>query len=152
MRYCWRRGMLTGASLAILSSGGRARDLDRKAEGGGLPHPIEGRHRSRTQPAESLDDQLDEHFGCGGARGDRHATVRREPCGIDVLRALDEVRRDALPRAHLAQAVGVGAVAGADDEQEVGLGRERSHRVLTVLRGVADVVQVRPLYSWESAP
>ena len=58
------------------------------------------------------------------------------------MRAVDEIARHASSAADFLQTVGVGAVGGADDEQQVDALQQVGDGVLAVLRRVADVARV----------
>ena len=64
--------------------------------------------------------------------------------GFDLAAVGDQIARRAVLLADLAQAVGVGAVLGADHEDNVDQLGEFAHRGLPVLRRVADVARLRP--------
>src|SRR5665213_2517639 len=68
------------------------------------------------------------------------AALARHPVVAELARAVDHVRGNATQRRNFAQAVGVGAGRTADDDHDVDARRHRLHRVLAVLRRVADVV------------
>ncbi len=66
-----------------------------------------------------------------------------EPGEVDVARAVDQMRRRTAGAGQLRQPLAVRAILAADDQHHVGSGGELPHRLLTVLRGVADVVPRR---------
>ena len=67
-----------------------------------------------------------------------------EPGDVDLGLVVDEVRPGALARGDLDQPLRVGGALRAGDEHDVGLARDRAHRVLAVRGRVADVVRGRP--------
>jgi hypothetical protein len=68
-----------------------------------------------------------------------------------VLGAVDQVGARALLLRQLAQAVGIGTVDRTHHQHQVAIGGQLAHRVLPVLRRVADVVVARALQRRESA-
>jgi len=90
--------------------------------------------------AGERDDLLHQDLrGRGASRQAEHPHAA-QPLGADVLRALDQLRRDAVGAGDLAHAQGIGAVGRAEHEQHVHVRRHRLDGVLPVLRGVADVL------------
>ena len=62
---------------------------------------------------------------------------------VDVLRAVDQIGLHASLFGDFAQAVGIGAVGRANHQNKLNLPRHSDHRVLAVLRRIANVAQVR---------
>src|SRR5207245_11391162 len=101
--------------------------------------------RARTSlPTRRSSDLLPhQNLGRRGPGGHADGALALEPLGAQVLRTVDQVAGDAGAIGELAQAVGVGAAARADDQQHVAVLEELLDRVLAVLGGVADVLVAR---------
>ena len=95
--------------------------------------------RTAEPPAEHIDALLDHRLRRAGPGRDQHRLVAVEPVQVDVVRAVDQVRRHVLRLAQLGQPPAVGAVVAADDQHTSAWSHQRPHRLLAVLRGVADV-------------
>ena len=102
--------------------------------------------------AQPLDHLLHQISGADAPAVTPTRALARDPLGLQLVGAVDHVGRHAAIRRDFAQAVGVGAVRAADDDHHVDLRRHELHRVLAVLRGIADVVLLRPDDRRESAP
>src|SRR5690606_638463 len=95
---------------------------------------------------------LDEYFRCRCAGGYADAGFAFKPARIDFFRAVDQVRHAIAALRELAQTVGVGAVRRANDEYEFVFERELLHRILPVLRGIADVLLAWPANRRKALP
>ncbi|KPY72158.1 Uncharacterized protein ALO45_05548 [Pseudomonas syringae pv. syringae] len=91
-----------------------------------------------------MDHATHQHFGGRSARSDADTLYPVEPAWLHVFGAVDEVRRSRHALGQLAQAIGVGAVRAAHHQHHIALIGQLLDCVLTVLRGVADVVLARP--------
>src|SRR5437899_1513698 len=94
----------------------------------------------RFQPREHF---ADEHFGRRSARGYPDAGLAADPAWIELVGAIDHVRRNAAMRGDFAQAIRIRAVGAADDDDDVDFWRHELDRVLTVLCRIADIVSFR---------
>jgi len=103
------------------------------------------RHFSPGKPADAVDDPPNEYFRGGSAGRDADPLPACQPCRIDFFRAIDQVAGDAAGNRHLLQAPRVGTVRAADDDHQVALPGQRLDGILTILRGVADVILLRTL-------
>ena len=72
-----------------------------------------------TEIVEAL---FDNGFGGAGAGGDDDGFDAVEPASVNVLSAVDEVCTDAVLAGDFFQALAVGAVLAADNQDKVGLG------------------------------
>jgi hypothetical protein len=88
---------------------------------------------------------------CRRSGGDAHAGGALDPGRVDLVGILDQVGVRAVPGRHLHQPVAVGGLRRADHDHHVGARGELLHRVLAVLRRVADVVLARELDPGEAA-
>ena len=80
------------------------------------------------------------------------AVYAHEPGRIELAAVGDQVARHAFLEADLAQPVGIGAVLGADHQQQIDDIAKLAHGRLAVLGGIADVRDVRALTSRGNAP
>ncbi|KPW25998.1 Uncharacterized protein ALO83_04863 [Pseudomonas cannabina pv. alisalensis] len=99
---------------------------------------------SRAPGVQLLDDTPHQHFRSRCTRGDADMLHAVEPALLHVLGTIDQVRRGGHAFSQFAQAVGVGAVRAAYHQHHIALVGQLLDGVLTVLRGVADVVFARP--------
>ena len=90
--------------------------------------------------AEELDQALDQLLGGAGAGGDANRLDALQPLLLDLGVVVDQVRGGAVLARDLDQAVGVGGVGRADDEDQLALAGELLDRDLAVGRRVTDVV------------
>ena len=80
--------------------------------------------------------------GRRGAGGDADGSDALDPARVERVGIGNEIGGHALLGGDLAQAVGVRAVGGADDEDDVDIERQLARGVLAVLRRVADVLGI----------
>ena len=97
-----------------------------------------------------LDDFFDQRFRCRGACRNADAVHLFEPAVVYVAGVGDQVRRDASALAQIAQTIGIRAVVGANDQQQVDSFTQFFYRILAVLGGVADVVFARAFNFWKT--
>jgi hypothetical protein len=81
--------------------------------------------------------------GADAPRGNSDAAAIAQPSRVDLLGAIDQIGWNTADRRDLAQAVGVGTVLRADNDDSIHLARQRLDGILAILRGVADVVLAR---------
>ena len=105
--------------------------------------PVSGRTLRRTEFAQAGHDGVDQHLG--RRRAGRHSDPlpALHPRRVDVVRAVDQVRRHAEALRHFAQPVGVRAVHAAHHDHDIDLRRHELDGVLPVLGRVADVGLLR---------
>ncbi len=105
-----------------------------------LLDPLERLHASDAERAQPLDQLAHQHLRRRRAGGHADAPLADEPRGIELGGRPDQPRLLAHLLGHLAQPVAVRAARAADHQHEVALRRHELHRVLPVLRRVADVL------------
>ena len=86
-----------------------------------LGHPVQSGDVDLAELAQPLEHALHQHFRRRGAGGDADRADALEPFGAQRVGIVDQVGRLAQFLADFAQAVGVGGVAGADDQDQVDL-------------------------------
>ena len=93
---------------------------------------------------QALDHLLHQHLR--GRSPGRHAetALAHEPLRLHVFDAVDQIRFAAQPLGQLFQTIGIRAVRRAHHQHQLTLQRELLHRVLTILRGITDVLLARP--------
>ena len=133
----WRRACSGATGIAISAPPGEGRNGRPRAR------PSRSTTVDGTEAGKRVDHPVDETFGRRGAGGDPDgASARRaHDRSISVSSSTRWAVRP--PGGDLDQTVGVGRVRRADDEHQVALGGDGAHRLLAVLRGVADVVGAR---------
>jgi len=90
-------------------------------------------------------------LGRGRASRDAHALDTFEPRRVDFLGVVDEVSPGATILSYFSQALRVGTIVGAQDENQSGPRSQALHGSLAVLCGVADVV-ARGRHQFGEAP
>lgn len=102
------------------------------------------------QPGEYLFGQ---DLGHRGAGGDTDRRGGLQPDFVDLVSTVDQMGcAGATLERDLDQTYGVGRIPGPDHDDEVGLGRQLSHRLLAVLGGITDVVARRREQGREAPP
>ena len=128
----------------LRADGRRPAQLDGQREVDVLVHQLVRLDALDAEAPEVRDDPLDQPLRCGGAGCDADRLDALQPARIDVGLVVDQVGGDAHLAGDVDQPVRVRGVARADHEHQVDLACELLDRVLPVLRGVADVVLLRP--------
>src|SRR6185436_9550614 len=82
-------------------------------------------------------------LGDAGAGGKSASINILEPAVIDLVSTVDPMRDHPAALHRLDKACGIGAVATADDHDQLGLARDLTHGVLPILCRVADVISRR---------
>ena len=95
---------------------------------------------SAPRSRKKLDQAFDQLLGGAGAGGDADRLHPLQPLLLDLGVVVDQVRGGAVFAGDLDQAVGVGGVGRADDQDQVALAGELLDRDLAVGRRVTDVV------------
>ena len=75
-----------------------------------------------------------------------------QPIGLDVVVAVNEMRLRAEIARHFNQAVGIGTIFRADDQQQISFRSDLLHGYLTIFGGVADILRRRALDVRELLP
>src|SRR3990172_10097339 len=90
-------------------------------------------------PPEIFSRVLNQAIRNRGAGGNAHARDAGEPFRIDLTVIVDQISSRPLALGDLAELVGVLAIARSDDQHQIDFFRELLHRILAVLRRVADI-------------
>jgi hypothetical protein len=122
------------------------RQLHREPEADVLLNPVKGRYLDRGDATQGVDNVFHQHLGSRGAGRKPHNPNALEPRRVHLAAVCDKVARHPGLFGNFAQAIGVGAVLGANDQNEIGDADKVAHRALPVLRGVADVPRFRSEY------
>ena len=118
-------------------------ELRGQAKAHRLSRTVEDRHFRRRNCGQGPNHLLDNDLRRGGAgRHSDHSGVAH-PFRVDFAAVGDKVARNPDLVANLAQPVGVGAVAGAHDDDDVGDLAQLAHGSLSILCRVADVANIR---------
>jgi hypothetical protein len=136
--------LLHGDGMVATGAANGLNNLRREAEADILRHHLNFFDAREAVLPQVIDDALDENLRRGGSGGDGDVGYSREPVGVDGLVVINQVPDGAEVAGDLDQTVGVGAVRGANDENEVSIVGDIADGHLAVLRGVADVLRVRP--------
>ena len=113
------------------------------AETRSSPRCLRAAHVAHAEFAQARDHRLRQHFRRRCARRHADAASCPRPIRIDLRRRIHHIGGDAALFGHFAQAARIRAVRAADHDHDVALRREKLHRVLAVLRRVADVLLLR---------
>src|SRR5262245_58191710 len=105
--------------------------------------PRESRDFDLTKSSQRVDDVLDQHLGRGGAGRDADRLRTLDPLGCKLAAVGDEIARNAGLRADFAQPIGIGTILGANYQDHIDVMAQFPHRRLAILRGVADVSDLR---------
>src|SRR6187402_2148471 len=118
-------------------------ELFGQGEGDVLGLAIEFANASGAPRLQARNDFLHQLFGSRGTRGHADARLAFQPAALDMLRTVDQERGNALLLGQFLQAVRVRTVHRTHHQNEIHGFGETAHRVLAILRGVADVVLSR---------
>ena len=99
---------------------------------------------------EELDRFLNQLIGNRSALSDSDAGNSVQPFWIDAAVVIDQMSRLSQRTRDLYQLIGILAVLRADHQYQLDLLRQLLHRVLAVLRRVADVLFRRRNHSWKT--
>jgi len=89
---------------------------------------------------EALADLLDQNFRSGSASSQAYAFYAIEPRGINVRSRINQFGFDAAALGDFDEAIGIGTVLRANNEDQIHVLCDLFDGFLTILRGVADVV------------
>src|SRR5579859_5229233 len=89
---------------------------------------------------EALADLLNQNFGSGSTGGEADAPYAFEPLRINIHGGIDQCGFDAVTLGNFDETIRIGRILRADNENEVDVFRNLFDGILTILRGVADVV------------
>src|SRR6187402_159644 len=118
-------------------------ELFRQGKGDVFGFAIELADTASAPRLQARDDFLNQLLRRRGASGHADACLAFQPAALDVFRTVDQERRDALFLGQFLQAIRIRAVYRADHEHEIHGVRQTTHRILAILRGVADIVLAR---------
>ena len=96
-----------------------------------------------AKTAQRLNDVLNQHLRRRGTGSDADRTRVAHPIGVKFAAIGDQIARNARLGADLAQPIGVRAILGAHDQNHIDDPAKLPHRGLPILRGIADVSDVR---------
>ena len=115
----------------------------RKREADVLADQVEIALVRETKLRQTLADLLDEHFRRRSPRGEADATNIVEPRGVDVGSRINQLGLHVEALSEFDKAIGIRAVLGPNDEDEVDVLGDLLDSFLPILRGVADIVARR---------
>src|ERR1700722_16069348 len=115
----------------------------REAKANRLGRTVKDRHFGRRERRQGSNHLLDNDLRRGGASGYADDSGVADPFRVDFAAVCDKVAWNSDLVANLAQTVGVGAVAGANDDDDVGDLAQFAHGSLSILCRVADVAHIR---------
>ena len=103
-----------------------------------------------TPYLQSSQDLGDTFFRRRGARGYANYIRVADPCLLDAIRIVNQVRSRAQPLGKLAQPIGIGRVGRAHHKDNITAAGQFANRVLAILRGITDIVFAGPFESRKS--
>src|ERR1022692_2257173 len=127
-------------------------DLGGQSETHVLGHDFDFTHVGETLLFQESHGLLHQDLGGRGARRQTYRIDVFQPLRFDRAIVLDEMGLCAQIAGDFDQAIGVGAVVGADNQEKVTFAGDILYRGLPVLRGIANVLRVRPLDIGEPLP
>src|SRR3984957_16401270 len=116
--------------------------LRREAKANRLGRTVKDRHFGRRQRRQGSNHVFNDDLRRGGAGGHADDSSVANPFRVDFAAVRDKIAWNSDLVANLSQAIGVGAVAGANDDDDVGDLAQFAHGGLSILCRVADVAHI----------
>ena len=136
-------GILGGAWRALTAN--VLHQTLREREQNPFLHPCQLPDFRTRQFPDAVDHPLNQYFGGRSAGGHADTLLALQPGRVDLFRPINQVAIDAARYGDFLEPPRVRAVRATDDDDQVALLGQRLDGILAILRGVADIVLLRPL-------